>query len=129
VVSGDVEIGEETRVLYGAVVTSEGAPVRVGARCVIMEHAVIRGAGGRDERFPVAIGDHVLVGPHTHLSGCSIGPNSFIATGSMVFNGARIGIDTEGKSRAQQYHEMMERYTRGLAAHREDRVLRDGGQP
>ena len=189
VVSGDVEIGEESRVLYGAVITSEGAPVRIGARCVIMEHAVIRGAGGKDETFPVEIGDHVLVGPHTHLSGCSIGPNSFIATGSMIFNGARIGagsvvtlngivhagtvlpeesivpiqhvavgnpgrvydptqwaeilqwlddlnfrryvfgIDTEGKSRAEQYHELLERYTRGLAAHRRDRILPQGGGP
>ena len=55
VISGDVEVGEETRVLYGAVLTSEGAPVKVGARCVIMEHAVIR--GGREPELPVSRGD------------------------------------------------------------------------
>ncbi len=38
-----------------------------------------------------------------------------------------VGVETEGKSRAEQYHELPERYTRGLAAHRRDRILQEGG--
>jgi carbonic anhydrase/acetyltransferase-like protein (isoleucine patch superfamily) len=87
VVSGDVTIGPGTRVLYGAVLTSEGAPLRVGSGCVVMEQAVLRAAG----RFPLRLGDHVLVGPHAYLSGCTIGDRSFVATGTMVFNGAIVG--------------------------------------
>ena len=62
-------------------------PLAVGDHCVIMEHAVLRAAG----RWSLELGDHVLVGPYAHLSGCWIGSGSFIATGAMVFNGARLG--------------------------------------
>ena len=88
VLSGPVIIGPNARVLYGAVLTAEfGAELVVGAECVIMEHAVVRAAG----RFPLRLGDHVLVGPHAHLSGCRVGARSFIATGAMIFNGAVLG--------------------------------------
>jgi carbonic anhydrase/acetyltransferase-like protein (isoleucine patch superfamily) len=87
VVSGDVHIGANTVVLAGAVVTAQGAPVRIGASCVIMENAVIRGAG----KHTTTLGDYVLVGPHTHISGATIGHRVFIATGAAVFNGAVLG--------------------------------------
>jgi carbonic anhydrase/acetyltransferase-like protein (isoleucine patch superfamily) len=87
VVSGDVTIGPRCRVLYGAVLTSEEAPIVLGAECVVMEQAVLRAAG----RFPLRLGDRVLVGPHAYLSGCTIGDRAFVATGTMVFNGAVVG--------------------------------------
>ena len=87
VLSGEVVIGEHSRVLFGAVLTAEGGPVEVGAHCVIMEHAVIRGV----HRGPACLGVHVLVGPHAHLTGCTVGEGVFLATGVSVFNGARIG--------------------------------------
>jgi carbonic anhydrase/acetyltransferase-like protein (isoleucine patch superfamily) len=88
VLSGHVTIGSGTRVLHGAVLTAEhGAQLRVGQHCVIMENAVLRAAG----RFPLTLGDRVLVGPHAYISGATIGSRCFIATGAMVFNGAEIG--------------------------------------
>ena len=87
VVSGDVRIGRETRVLHGAVITAESGSVIVGERCIIMEQAVLRGV----KRHPLTVGSNVLVGPHAHLTGCDIADNVFLATGSTVFNGARIG--------------------------------------
>ena len=86
--SGAVHLGPGARILYGAVLTAEGgADLRVGPRCVIMEQAVLRAAG----RFPLALQEEVLVGPHAYLSGCTVGPRTFIATGAMVFNGASLG--------------------------------------
>lgn len=85
-ICGDVAIGENSRVLFGAVVTAEGGPVVIGAHCIVMENAVIRGTF----RHPASIGDHVLVGPHAHLSGCTVEDSVFIATGASVFNGAQI---------------------------------------
>lgn len=38
----------------------------------------------------MTLGDRVLVGPHAHLSGCTIGARCFIATGAMIFNGAHV---------------------------------------
>ena len=58
---------------------------------IIMEQAVLRGTA----RHPVRLADHVLVGPHAHLSGCTVEDSVFIATGACVFNGARLGARSE----------------------------------
>jgi carbonic anhydrase/acetyltransferase-like protein (isoleucine patch superfamily) len=87
VLSGGVRIGADSRVLFGAVLTDDGGAVEVGERCVIMEHAVLRGT----RRHPVSVGNDVLIGPHASVSGATIGDEVFIATGAMVFNGARMG--------------------------------------
>ena len=47
VLAGDVTVGPHSRVLFGAVITAEGGPVEIGANCVIMENAVIRGCRTR----------------------------------------------------------------------------------
>jgi carbonic anhydrase/acetyltransferase-like protein (isoleucine patch superfamily) len=91
VVCGDVTIGEESRILFGAVLVAEGGPVVVGAHCIIMENAVIRGV----PRHPTHLGDHVLVGPRAYLTGCTVEDNVFLATGATIFNGARIGTRAE----------------------------------
>jgi carbonic anhydrase/acetyltransferase-like protein (isoleucine patch superfamily) len=87
VLSGQVRVGPGSCVLHGAVLSADGGPVQIGANCVIMEHAVLRGT----PRHPLTIGDHVLAGPHSCLTGCTVGDEVFIATGAMVFNGARMG--------------------------------------
>ncbi len=91
VLCGDVTIGPESCVLFGAVISAEGGPVVIGSRCVIMEHAVVRAT----PNYPTEIGDNVLVGPHAHLTGCTVGSNAFLATGCAVFTGATIGTSAE----------------------------------
>src|SRR2546428_8158078 len=86
-ICGDVTVGAESRVLFGAVLTAESGPVTIGERCIIMENAVIRGVA----HHPATLGEHVLVGPHAHLGGCRIADDVFIATGACIFNGATIG--------------------------------------
>jgi len=83
-VCGDVTIGAGASVGFGAVLTAESGPITVGAECVIMDTAVIRGC----RHHPVVLGERVLVGPRAYLSGCRIGNDVFIATGAAVFNGA-----------------------------------------
>jgi carbonic anhydrase/acetyltransferase-like protein (isoleucine patch superfamily) len=91
VLSGDVAVGPETRILHGAVLTSEGGPVEIGARCVVMENAVLRGT----RRHPLRVEDDVLVGPRAYLSGCAVEQGAFLATGATVFNGATVGSGAE----------------------------------
>ncbi len=91
VVCGDVSIGENSRVLFGAVISAEGGPVEIGGECVIMENAVLRGT----RRHPLRIGQHVLVGPRAYLTGCSVEDDVFLATGVTIFNGAHIGTRAE----------------------------------
>ena len=90
-IRGDVTIGRGSSVLYGAILTDEGGPVRIGESCVVMEQAVIRGTPGH----PAVIGDAVLIGPGSHLSGCQIDEEVFIATGCSIFNGAHIKKQSE----------------------------------
>jgi carbonic anhydrase/acetyltransferase-like protein (isoleucine patch superfamily) len=87
VVSGQVSIGAGSCIMHGAVLAAEGGPVQVGAGCVIMENAVLRGT----PRHPLRIGDRVLAGPHSQLTGCTIADEVFIAGGAMVLNGAHLG--------------------------------------
>jgi carbonic anhydrase/acetyltransferase-like protein (isoleucine patch superfamily) len=87
VISGDVEVGEGSAVLFGAVIAAEGGSIRIGAECVVMENAVVRGTPGN----PAVLEDAVLVGPHAHVTGCRVGRGAFVATGASVFNGAVVG--------------------------------------
>src|SRR5215467_11874175 len=140
-ICGDVTIGAESCVLFGAVLVAEGGPVAIGEHCVVMEQAVLRGTA----RHPLRVGNHVLVGPHAHLSGCTVADSVFVATGASVFNGARLGASSEvringavqktldfprtvfGLAGAPDGEtimpEMTRRYTRALGAHRHDHVL------
>jgi carbonic anhydrase/acetyltransferase-like protein (isoleucine patch superfamily) len=86
VLSGDVKVGPHARILFGAVLSDDGGSVEVGERCVVMEHAVLRGI----RRDPVRLGRNVLIGPHAYVSGAVLEDEVFVATGSMVFNGARL---------------------------------------
>ena len=86
VLCGDVTVGPHSRVLFGAVVTAEGGPVEIGAHCVVMENAVVRGV----PQHPTRLGDNVVVGPHASLTGCVVEGDTRIATGAVVFNGARV---------------------------------------
>lgn len=90
-VCGDVTIGSNTSVGFGAVLTAESGPVRIGADCVLMDTAVLRGV----KSAPLTIGDRVLVGPRAYLTGCTVEDDVFLATGVTVFNKAHIGRGAE----------------------------------
>jgi carbonic anhydrase/acetyltransferase-like protein (isoleucine patch superfamily) len=86
VISGDVTIGADCQVLHGAVITAEGGAITLGGSVIVMENALIRATTAN----PVHVGDHTLVGPMASVSGATIGDEVFLATGTRVFNGARI---------------------------------------
>jgi carbonic anhydrase/acetyltransferase-like protein (isoleucine patch superfamily) len=86
-ICGDVTIGANTSIGFGAVLTAESGSISIGQNCVIMDTAVIRGL----KRNPVRIGNNVLIGPRAYLTGCEVEDNAFLATGATIFNGARIG--------------------------------------
>lgn len=87
VISGDVTIGAGCQILHGAVITAEGGPVTLAENTIVMENALIRASA----THPVHLGAHVLVGPMASVSGASVADEVFLATGTRVFNGARIG--------------------------------------
>ncbi|HEV3154178.1 MAG TPA: hypothetical protein VGZ02_10275 [Candidatus Baltobacteraceae bacterium] len=90
VVSGDVTIEEGCAILFGAVITAEGAPVVVGANSVVMENAVVKSSGGNAMQFPCTIGESCIVGPSAYVVGATVEPGAFIASGARIFNGATV---------------------------------------
>ena len=91
VISGDVTVGAGSQVLHGAVITAEGGPVTLGENVIVMENALVRASAVH----PVHIGSHVLVGPMASVAGATIADEVFLATGTRIFNGARIGRRSE----------------------------------
>lgn len=90
VVSGDVTVDEGCAILFGAVVTAEGAPVTIGANTVIMENAVLKSSGGSVMQFPLSIGESCIVGPAAYIVGATVEPGCFIAARSVIRNGETI---------------------------------------
>ena len=91
VLTGDVALGPGARVLAGAVLDGTRGPIALGEDTVVMEHAVLRGRAGH----PVTVGDAVLIGPHTNITGARIEDEVFVATGACVFAGAVVGARSE----------------------------------
>ncbi len=90
-VCGDVVIGGNCRVMFGANVIAEGGRVVIGDNCIVMENAVVRST----VTHSTSIGDHSLIGPNAHLVGCSLEEECFVATGAAVFHGAHLEKGSE----------------------------------
>lgn len=88
---GPVTIAAQAVIAHGAVLSAEGGRISVGRNSIVMENSVLRSTRFDD----CLLGEHVLVGPHCHLSGCVIGDEVFVATGVSVFNGAHVGQGAE----------------------------------
>jgi len=86
VICGDVVIGRNCRIMFGAEIIAENSRIEIGDNCIILENAVIRGA----KDYSVKIGDNCLIGPHAHIVGAYIEDNVFIATGASIFHAARL---------------------------------------
>jgi carbonic anhydrase/acetyltransferase-like protein (isoleucine patch superfamily) len=86
VICGDVTIGANTCVMFGAQVIAEGGAIEIGAECIVLENAVLRSTARHD----LHIGDNCLIGPNAHVVGCLIEDEVFVATGASIFHAARL---------------------------------------
>ena len=91
VVCGNVTVGPQTRVMYGAVIDSEASAVEIGKCSIVCENAVIRATKVEDIDRPVRISDHVFISPQATLLGCRVASHAYIATGATVLQGAQVG--------------------------------------
>lgn len=86
-VMGDVTVGADCSVFFGAVARSEFVPIVIGQRTNIQDNCVLHA----DPGLPMAIGDGVTVGHGAILHSCIVGDNTLIGMGAIVLNGATIG--------------------------------------
>jgi len=90
-ISGRVTISSEACICDGVTIVADGGAIDIGKNTVIMENTVIRSS----PYHHCTIGKNVIVGPHSHLSGCRVESEVFIATGVSIFNDAHIKSHTE----------------------------------
>ncbi len=88
VVVGDVEIGPDSTVWYGAVLRGDVHSIRVGARSNLQDHSVVHVTAGR---FAAEIGDEVTVGHRAVVHGCVIKDGALVGIGASVLDGASVG--------------------------------------
>ena len=85
---GDVVIGPDSSVWFGAVVRGDVHQIRIGARTNLQDHCVVHVT--RD-RFATEIGDEVTVGHRAVVHGCRVGDGALIGIGAIVLDGACVG--------------------------------------
>lgn len=84
---GDVTVGKESTIWFGAVLRGDEGPITIGERCSIQDNATIH----LFEGHPVNIGNNVTVGHNAILHGCTIHDNCIIGMGSTILDDAEIG--------------------------------------
>jgi carbonic anhydrase/acetyltransferase-like protein (isoleucine patch superfamily) len=84
---GDITLGEESSIWFGAVIRTETEPVAVGKQTNIQDNCVIH----TDLGFPVEIGNRVSVGHGAVIHGAIVASNCLIGMRATLLNGAKIG--------------------------------------
>ena len=101
-VMGDVVLGENVSVWFGAVLRGDTEPLTIGRNSNVQDLSVLHA----DVGSPLTIGENVTIGHQVMLHGCTIGDNSLIGIQAVVLNNAKIGrnsivgagsVVTEGK--------------------------------
>jgi carbonic anhydrase/acetyltransferase-like protein (isoleucine patch superfamily) len=101
-VIGDVVLGDDSSVWFGATLRGDTETITVGRGSNIQDGSVLHA----DVGFPMTVGENVTVGHQVMLHGCTIGDGSLIGIGAVVLNGVKIGkhclvgagaLVTEGK--------------------------------
>ncbi|GJE40610.1 gamma carbonic anhydrase family protein [Methylobacterium persicinum] len=101
-VIGQVHLGVDVSIWFGASLRSDNEPIRIGDRSNVQEGVVMH----VDPGFPLTLGEDVTIGHGAIVHGCTIGDGTLIGMGATILNGAKIGkgslvganaLVTEGK--------------------------------
>jgi gamma-carbonic anhydrase len=86
-VVGDVTLGEQASVFYGAVLRGDIARIRVGRGTNLQDNVIVHLADDLD----AIIGDWVTVGHGAIIHACTIGDECLVGMGAVILDGAVIG--------------------------------------
>jgi carbonic anhydrase/acetyltransferase-like protein (isoleucine patch superfamily) len=86
-VMGDVTIGPDASVWYGAVLRGDMAPITIGAEACLQDGTIVH----VDDDAPCTIGRRVGVGHRVILHGCTVEDECLIGMGSVLLNHVTIG--------------------------------------
>jgi carbonic anhydrase/acetyltransferase-like protein (isoleucine patch superfamily) len=86
-VIGNVVLGENCSVWFGATLRGDNETISIGADSNVQDGAVLH----TDPGFPMNIASEVSIGHQAMLHGCTVGEGSLIGIQAIVMNGAIIG--------------------------------------
>ena len=86
-VIGDVRIGKNSSIWYGAVLRGDINYISIGESTNLQDGVI----GHLADEFPLIIGDFVTVGHGAILHACTIGDECLIGMGATILDGAKIG--------------------------------------
>jgi carbonic anhydrase/acetyltransferase-like protein (isoleucine patch superfamily) len=87
VLIGNVRLGREASIWFGAILRADDDVIEIGERSNIQDGCVLH----VDPGYPLTIGDNCTIGHKAMLHGCRIGSNTLIGMCSTILNGAWIG--------------------------------------
>lgn len=87
---GDVTLGDNASVWFGAVLRGDISPIVIGARTNIQDNTVIHG----EEGCPTVIGDDCTVGHSAIVHAAHVDDRVLVGMGAVLLSRCRIGNDT-----------------------------------
>jgi carbonic anhydrase/acetyltransferase-like protein (isoleucine patch superfamily) len=85
VLIGDVTVGDNTSIWFGAVLRGDFGPIRVGSGCSIQDNVTVH------VFEETIIGDNVTIGHNAAVEGCVIGDGTVVGMNATVLPGVRVG--------------------------------------
>ncbi len=86
-VIGDVHLGRNANIWFGAILRGDNDPITIGDNTNVQDGAVLH----TDDGVPLTIGADVTIGHKAMLHGCTVGEGSLIGINAVVLNNAVIG--------------------------------------
>lgn len=86
-VLGEVRIGAEASVWFGAVMRGDAERIEIGPRTNVQDQCVLHG----DPGLPCVLGADVTIGHSAVVHGATVEDEALIGIGAIVLNGARVG--------------------------------------
>jgi len=86
-VLGEVELGEQVNVWYGAVIRADVAPITLGPRTNVQDNAIVH----CDSDAPNQVGTDVTIGHSAIVHGVSVGDGSLVGMGAKLLGGTKVG--------------------------------------
>jgi carbonic anhydrase/acetyltransferase-like protein (isoleucine patch superfamily) len=90
-VLGQVVVGEQSSIWFGAVLRGDVGPIRIGRRTNVQDLCVLHMTGGVSV---TELGDDVTIGHAVTLHGCRVGDRCLIGMGSIVMDHVEVGHES-----------------------------------
>ncbi|WP_026531089.1 gamma carbonic anhydrase family protein [Haematomicrobium sanguinis] len=86
-ITGDVNIGAQSSLFFGAAVRGDSGAIRIGERTNLQDNVVVHA----DEHAHATLGDGISVGHGAVVHGCTIEDDCLIGMNATVLNNAVVG--------------------------------------